>query len=199
MTIFKQKRPPFPLSEEQVIREALKTVTDYANSHPEDRFDINQCMSETLASVKKIWLKARNISEFQTLCQEDLNEIASLTEKVRTELLARAYDKANGCLKNRKILQINMTTAEALITHALRQNGLKHFYVWQKYRVRVSIKMDNGKVLTAFIKYKDIQEGKLPGIMETIVQAVNIHNNAGIPMIVWEMNGNWKNWEGWKE
>ena len=48
------KRKPFPLTDEEVIREALKTVTEYANRNPGDKFDINACTDAVLASVTDI-------------------------------------------------------------------------------------------------------------------------------------------------
>ena len=62
-----QERPPFPLTDEDVIVEALKTVTGYANHHPGEDFNINDCVELTLASVKDIWKKARHFATYQKL------------------------------------------------------------------------------------------------------------------------------------
>ena len=193
-----KERPPFPLSDEEVIEEALKTVTGYANRHPGDDFNINDCVELTLASVKDIWKKVRHCATYQKLNWEDLDEIAQLVCRIRTDLSARACKKASECLKNRKIQQINKMTAEALIVYELRQRGLNYFFEWQKLRVKVSIKLECKNVITVIIKYKDIREGKLTEILDKVLAIADLHNKAGVPLTVWSLTGRWRNWNGWK-
>ena len=196
--MFKDKREPFPLSDEEVIREALKTVTDYANRHPGDQFDINKCVDNALASVKDIWKNARKYSGYRTLSSEDIDEVTRLRQRIATDLRARAYIKATGCLKNRKIQQINMATAESLITYELRQRGFKFSFVWQKLRVKVSIILECGRAMTFIVKYKDIREGKLLQIMDEIMAVVEPLNRTKTHITVWNLSGFWKTWNGWK-
>ena len=196
--MFKDKREPFPLSDEEVIREALKTVTDYANRHPGDQFDINKCVDNALASVKDIWKNARNYSGYKTLSSEDIDEITRLKCRIATDLRARAYIKATACLKNRKIQQINMATAESLITYELRQRGFKFSFVWQKLRVKVSIILECGRAMTFIVKYKDIREGKLLQIMDEVMAVVEPLNRTKTHITVWTLSGFWKTWNGWK-
>ena len=196
--MFKRKRESFPMTDEEVIREALKTVTDYANHHPGDQFNINNCIDYALASVKEIWKKARKYSSHKALSREDVDEITQLISRITTNLRARAYIKATECLKNRKILQINMATAEALITYELRQRGFMFSFIWQKLRVKVSIKLECGCAITFIVKYKDIREGKLLQIMDEVMAVVEPLNKTKTHINVWTLSGSWKNWNGWK-
>ena len=197
MFLFK-KRKPFPLTDEEVIREALKTVTDYANRHPGDEFDINACTDAVLASVTDIWMKARGYSSTRALKWEDQDEYSQLISRIRMDLRARAYIKATECLKNRKIQQINMSTAEALIAYELRQRGLKFCFEWQKLRVKVSLKLDCGCGITFIVRYKDIREGKLLDILDVIMAIVTPLNQTRGDVTVWPLTGTWKTWNGWK-
>ncbi len=186
------------MSDEEVIREALKMVTDYANHHPGDQFNINECIDYVLASVKKIWKTARHYSTYQTLKWEDQNEVTKLSLRIATDLRARAYIKATECLKNRKIHQINMATAEALISYELRQRGFSFFFTWQKLRVRVSIKLACDRAMTFIVKYKDIREGKLLQVLDEVMAIVEPLNKTKTSLSVWPLSGSWKNWTGWK-
>ncbi len=185
------------MTDEEVIREALKTVTDYANRHPEDQFNINNCIDYVIASVKDIWKKARHYSYHQTLTWDDQDEITRLVCRITTDLRARAYIKASKCLKNRKIQQINKATAEALITYELRQRGFMFSFIWQKLRVKVSIKLECGSAMTFIVKYKDIREGKLLQIMDEVMSVVEPLNNTKTNITVWPLSGAWKMWNGW--
>ena len=192
------KRKPFPLTDEEVIREALKTVMEYANRNPGDKFDINACTDAVLASVTDIWMKARGYTSTRALKWEDKDEYSQLVSRIRMDLRARAYIKATECLKNRKIQQINMSTAEALIAYELRQRGLKFFFEWQKLRVKVSIKLECCCGMTFIAKYKDIREGKLLDILDTIMAIVTPLNQTKGDVTVWPLSGTWKTWNGWK-
>lgn len=196
--MFKQKREPFPMTDEEVIREALKTVTDYANRHPEDQFNINSCIDHAVSSVEDIWKRARHCSSGQALRREDQDELTRLTRRITTDLRARAYTKATACLKSRKFLQINMAAAEALITHELRRRGFLFSFVWQKLRVKVSIKLERGSAMTFIVKYKDIREGKLLQIMDEVMAVVEPLNKTKTHINVWDLSWSWKKWNGWK-
>ena len=186
------------MTDEEVIREALKMVTDYANRHPGDEFNINECIDYTLGSVKRIWRTARKYSPNSALTYEDISEISILANRIATELRARSYIKATECLKNRKLLEINKTTAEALISYELRQRGFKFFFEWQKLRVKVSLQLESGNGMTFIVKYKDIREGKLQQILEDIMAIVEPLNRTKINISVWPLSGSWKTWSGWK-
>lgn len=196
--MFRRNREAFPLSDEEVIREALKMVTDYANHHPGDQFNINNCIDYVLASVKNIWKKARHYSPYQMLKWEDQDEITQLVSRIATDLRAQAFIKATKCLKNRKIQQINMTTAEALITYELRQRGFMFSFIWQKLRVKVSIKLECGSAMTFIVKYKDIREGKLLQIMDEVMAVAEPLNKTKTNITVWTLSGSRKTWNGWK-
>ena len=194
-----RKREPFPLTDEEVIRKALKTVTDYSNRNPGDTFNVNVCVERTLASVHRVWREARNYSPHQALKWEDQVEFTDLIHRVTDDLRARAFAKANECLKNRKIHEINKSAADALIAYELRQRGFSFSFEWQKLRVKVSVKLECGKALTFIVKYKDIREGRLSKILDEVCAVIEPLNKSGSILSVWPLSGLWKSWTGWQE
>lgn len=160
--------------------------------------NINACTDAVLASVTDIWMKARGYTSTRALKWEDKDEYSQLVSRIRMDLRARAYIKATECLKNRKIQQINMSTAEALIAYELRQRGLKFFFEWQNLWGKVSIKLECCCGMTFIVKYKDIREGKLLDILDTIMAIVTPLNQTKGDVTVWPLSGTWKTWNGWK-
>ena len=129
---------------------------------------------------------------------EDQDELTRLIRRIEPDLRARAYTKATACLKSRKILQINMAAAEALITYELRRRGFMFSFVWQKLRVKVSIKLECGSAMTFIVKYKDIREGQLLRIMDEVMAVVEPLNKTKTNINVWDLSRSWKNWSGWR-
>lgn len=192
------QRAPFPLTDEEVIRAALKKVTEYANLHPDGQFNVNDCVDYTLASVKAIWREARFYPASRALQWEDQDEIARLVCRIDTDLRARAYAQATEYLKNAKIRQISMAAAETLITSELRQRGFCFFFEWQKLRVKVSIKLECGNAMTFLVKYKDIREGRLLQVLDEVMAVVELLNRTKNNITVWSPPRSWKNWNRWK-
>ena len=166
------------MTDEEVIREALRTVTDYAKRHPDNQFDINQCIEWVLASVKGVWKRARNYAPYMTLTQEDLDELTRLVCRITPDLRTRACLKAAECQKGRKIRQINISTAEALISYELRQRGLPYHLEWQQFRVKVSIRLDHARALTFIVWFKDIREGRLHQVLEEVLAVAEALNRT---------------------
>ena len=195
MNLFRQ---PFPLTDEQVIREALKTVTEYSNCHPGDTFNTTCCIDQTLAAVKTVWKNARHYSPHQTLKQDDLAEITKIYNRICDDLRTRAAAKIMECLKRRRIREIDIATADALISAQMRKRGYCFFFTWQKLRVKVTIKIPGNRALIFAIKYKDIRDGKLDGIIEDVVAVVDAIVAADTEISVWPLNGSWKYFTGWQ-
>ena len=186
MNIF---RKPFPMTDEQIIREALKTVTEYADYHPGDSFQVYDCIEKTVNSVKTILRRARGYAPHQALKREDLEEINDIFNRIEAQLRERAEAKANDCLKKRKIREIDIAAAEVLLSAELRKNGLQFFFRWQKLRVRVTVRLEGDRAMTFAVKYKEIREGKLGEIMERVMKAVEAVNSAPEILDSWTLYG----------
>lgn len=190
-------RPPFPLTDEQVIRKALMTVTRYAETFPDESFYLDECVDWTMGSIKDVWKAARGYSSHQALTREDQDEIVELFVRIGPDLRERAVEKAMECLRNRKVQKLNQTTAEAIISNELRRRGLPFHVDWQKLRAKVSIKLECGRALTFFVKYKDIEEGKLLPMLDEVFAVVEPLDKTKVHLTVSPLSGAMKNWAGW--
>ena len=123
-------------------------------------------------------------------------ELRALEDRVRPELRARAYNKAMECLKGRKVGQINRATAEAVISYELRQRGCEFFYQFQAHRVKVSIRVGENGAMAFFVRFKDIREGRLTGILDTAAGIAKQINQSGLNISI---STGWKNFAGWQK
>ena len=192
-------RKSFPMTDEQVIRAALKTVTSYDGCHPGDTFNTTACIDQVMTSVKQIWREARFYAPHQPLKREDLEEINDIMTRIGPELRARAQAKITECLKKRRIRDIDMAASEALISAEMRKRGLKFFYNWQKLRVRVSLKLDEGRAFSFIVKYKEVREGKLDSIIESVMNVVESLRGSRDDITVWPTSAAWKRFATWQE
>ena len=195
MNIF---RKPFPLTDEQIIREALKTVTEYADGHRGDSFNTTCCIDQTMASVKTVWKNARNYAPHQALKQDDLEEINEIYGRIGTDLRTRAEAKMLDVLKRRRIREIDIATADALISAELRKRGYRFFFTWQQLRVKVTLQVAGNQALTFIVKFKDIRNGKLDGIIEGVMAVVDAIVASGTEISVFPLVGRWRYFTFWK-
>lgn len=188
-----------PLTDEQFIREALKTVNAYEGRHPGDRFNIAACVDEVEASLKAIWRKAKRIPAPCPLSKEDQGRLAVLKSRISAPLREKAREKATECLRRRKVQQISATTAEALIGDELSARGLHFFFEPKRRFIKVTVRLEHKRAATFSISYKQVREGRLPGILEDIFAMVEAINRLNTGVRVWPLTGKWTKWEGWKQ
>ena len=189
-----KKRKPFPLTDEQVMAEALKNVRSYARRHPDDSFDVNACVELVLMSIESVWRDAKGYSYHGRLSAADGGELTMLSERIRNELRIRAYNEAVKCLRNRKVQQINNVTAGAILTAELKKRGIPFFFDFQSKRVKVTLKMKKNQVLSFFVSHSDIQKGKLPYIIDEAVSIVETLDNSNLKVTV---SDKWEKWKDW--
>ena len=197
MRIFNKKKPcPFPLTDEEFIRETLKAADIYAKEHPDDTFDINDCVDRVLSCVEPMWRNARllaALTEYSPLGEKELRE---LEDRVRPELRARAYKKAMEYLKNRKARQINRATTEAVITYELQQRGCEFFFHFQTHRVKVYLRVGENHAMAFYVRFRDIREGRLTAILDA---AALIAKQIGLSGLDINLSSGWKDYAGWKK
>ena len=192
-----KKREPFPLSDEEVIREALKAVTSYASRHTEEAFVLDDAVEWALAAVESVWRKARHYFSYRPLGLADRQELEELSARIRQELRARACKKAMESLKSRKMLQINKATAEAVLTYELRRRGCEFFFEFQAYRVRVFVRAGEKHALSFVIWYKMLQqEQRLTQALDAVAAIAEQVRLSGLDLTAY---GGWKDFTRWQK
>ena len=166
------------LTDEAVIREALKTVTEYANRHPDSMFNVDECVEQAVNAISIVWKTVKH--SYFGLTAKDRQTIDELRYRIEAELRTRARAKAMGVLKSRTVRQINMVTAENVLSEELGKRGYQyHFCDWQQYRVKILIRLNNGKNMKFFVKYKDVPS-KVQEILDNITTIINIITQTGL-------------------
>ena len=184
------------MTDEEFIRETLKAVNVYAKEHPDDTFDINDCVDRVLMCVEPTWRKVRLLVSFTELSPLEDKELRALEARVQPELRARAYNKAMECLKGRKVQLINRATAEAVITYELRQRGCQFFYFFQTHRVKVYLRAGENHAMAFFVRFKDIREGRLTQILDAAAEIAKQIGQAGLEI---NISTGWKNCARWQK
>lgn len=196
MGIFNKRPCPFPLTDEEFIRETLKAANVYAKQHPDDTFNVNDCVDWVLMNMEPTWRNVRLLAAYDGFSPLDEKELRALEDRVRPELRARAYNKAMECLKGRKVGQINRATAEAVISHELRERGCEFFYQFQTHRVKVSVRVGDNSAMAFSIRFKDIREGRLTGILDAAAGLAEQISRSGLDI---NITKGWKNYTGWQK
>lgn len=196
MGFFNKKPCPFPLTDEEFIRETLKAATVYAKQHPDDTFNVNDCVDRVLMCMEPTWRKVRLLAAYDGFSPLDDKELKALEKRVRPELRARAYHKAMECLKGRKVGQINRATAEAVISYELRQRGCQFFFYFQTHRVKVYLRAGTNNAMAFFVRFKDIREGRLTEILDAAAGIAKQIDQLGLDL---NISTGWKNYAGWQK
>ena len=196
MGIIKKKPVPFPLTDEEFIRETLKAVEIYAKEHPDDTFDVNDCVDRVLMCMEPTWRNVRLLASFTDQSPLDDKELRALEKRVRPELRARAYTKAMECLKGRKVRQINRATVEAVISYELRLRRCEFFFHFQTHRVKVYLRVGGNNAMAFFVRFKDIREGHLTEILDAAAGIAKQIGQSGLDL---NISTRWKNYTGWQK
>ena len=195
MGIFKKKPCSFPLSDEEFIRETLKVANVYAKQHPDDSFNVNDCVDRVLMNMEPTWRNARLLAAYDGFSPLDEKELRALEDRVRSELRARAYNKAIECLKGRKVRQVNQATAEAVISYELRQRGCEFVCQFQAHRVKILVRTSNVSAMTFFVSFKDIRDGRLTTILDAAAGIAEQIRISGLKVTVSTGYKDFKLWQ----
>ena len=146
--------------------ENLKVFIKYDIEAGIDR-PIKEYLDRALISLKKHYQIVNKRGDYQTWCQENLNEVIGMWMKMQPEVLA-AIDKYLKEFKLKKLTkEINATSAKIVIQEAMEEAGLKHQFTAQMHRAKVSVLLTRNKALTIYISYKKLHKD-LPRIMESL-------------------------------
>lgn len=176
MNIFKNTKP-FPLSDSQVIKEAVKNVDLYFNGRKASYVDIDRCVESALSRITDIWKSAREIGRRESLNREQQQELVELIVRVQEPIEQQARKRAMELLKQQKSSEIEKTTIDALLRAKLNEEGFPHYTTWQKYRVKVNLLLSKNRVMTFFVRLKDFRENKMHQVVDSALGIARQINN----------------------
>ena len=123
-----------------------------------------QCALETL---KRRYQAMNKWGRYQPWSSESTAKITKLWGELEPELTA-CIDKHLHEFKHKKLTKdIKATTAKAAIRAAMQEAGIKHQFVGQTHRAKVSVLLTENKALTFYVSYKNLNE-QLPPIIKSL-------------------------------
>ena len=111
------------------------------------------------------YLRKWNSAKYLTL--DNNAEIKRIWNEIKSEVLYQVEKILHDVKHRRLTKEIKATTAKVVIKAAMKEAGLKHNFVGQTYRAKVSVMITNNRMLTVYISYKTLNES-LPQVIESI-------------------------------
>ena len=99
--------------------------------------------------------------------RDDLSGIMTIWQGLRPELQKHIPESIMKYKSRRMVTEINAVSAEALISAAMKEAGLKYEFFPQTYRAKVHVKISERNKVVIYLNYKKIGE-LLPKTMEAL-------------------------------
>lgn len=117
--------------------------------------------------VMREYLHSRKGNSTKSLTIDDKTEIIRIWNEIKSDVLSQIETIIHDVKHRRLTKEIRATTAKAVIKAAMKAAGLKHNFVGQTYRAKVSVMITHNRMLTVYISYKTLNES-LPHVIESI-------------------------------
>ena len=170
---------------DEVIRENIKTGTDVSESR---YIDIALQYTKALYANET---ERNGTRKKHFWSKKDLSEILALWEGIRPELQKHIPESIMKYRSRKMVSEINAASAEALISAAMKEAGLKYAFFPQAYRAKVHVKLSQKNKVVIYLNYKKIRE-ELPKAIESLKVLVSTLDSMGtgtsIQKIMWYEN-----------
>ena len=186
--MFNLLRKPFPMSDEELIEQALELVHTGK--------DINEYVKGAENALEHVWRNVRETGLVLTPSQE--KELKRISDRVRPRLQERARQLAIENMKRQTVESINKIRYEALLTAELSSRGFTFSFAWQKKAVQVTVKLSETLACTHEIKYSAIERGRLPVLIGEISHAVELLGGQDLKVSIWRLSDYWNQRTEWK-
>ena len=117
--------------------------------------------------VKRHYRYLRKWSSAKYLTYDNKIETTRIWNEIKSDVLSQIETILHDVKHRRLTKEIKATTAKAVIKAAMKEAGLKHNFVGQTYRAKVSVMITHNRMLTVYISYKTLNES-LPQVIESI-------------------------------
>lgn len=158
------------------------------------RFDVNagmdrnpaEYMDRALENMKRRYQQTHKMSRYQAWSIRDRKELMDIWGAIQSDILTGVEKYMQECRHKKLTKDIKAATARAAIKAAMQEAGIKHHFVGQTHRAKVSVLITHNRSLTFYISYKKLHE-QLPHIMESLKlirqELENLGNNVSINKI----------------
>lgn len=157
---------------DEVIRENIKTGTDVSESR---YIDIALQYTKALYANET---ERNGTRKKHFWSKKDLSEILALWEGIRPELQKHIPESIMKYRSRKMVSEINAASAEALISAAMKEAGLKYAFFPQTYRAKVHVKLSQKNKVVLYLNYKKIRD-ELPKAIEALKVIIEAMENLG--------------------
>lgn len=148
------------------IVECLKTSIKHDVNADIDT-PIDKYMDYALSVLKRRYKIVHKWDRFRAWKEEEKNDLIRLWLTLQPAVIYE-IDGLLKKFKQRKLTkEIQMTTAKAVIAEAMLEAGLRHQFIGQTYRAKVSVLISQKKCITVYISYKKLHKD-LPNVIKSL-------------------------------
>ena len=148
------------------ITECLKTSIKHDVNADIDT-PIDKYMDYALSIVKRRYRIVRKWDRNRAWKEEDRNDLIRLWLTLQPAVISEIDGLLKKFRQKKLTKEIRMTTAKAVIAEAMLEAGLRHQFIGQTYRAKVSVLVTQRKCITVYISYKKLHK-ELPNVIRSL-------------------------------
>ena len=160
------------MTEEQIIQEAMKAVPGYLESLRKTRvFDIMCCVKYwELPVIERLFREQQKLRKFDKLSREQQQALERARAYFEPKLIERTRPIQDKYMRERKLLELNATTAKAILTSVFADIGINVGVECQKFRAKLRVPILKNRYIQMYYRYKDLAK---PELLDDMLKAVN--------------------------
>lgn len=173
------------LTEEEIILDALRAVPEYLEGiRTTGVFQLDKCVALETKRIEKLYKAGIGVRQYAPLSKKELQDMDAFTAHFIPILMERTLPIQQRYMQQRRVSQINATTASALIPEEFKKVGLMAQVSGQKYRAKVVVPL-TGTSVRFYVRYKDMnREGLMDDIIKAVLDLKDAINRLGYGCLV---------------
>lgn len=173
------------LTEEEIILDALRAVPEYLEGiRATGVFQLDKCVALETKCIEKLYKAGIGVRQYSPLSKKELQDMDAFTAHFIPILMERTLPIQQRYMQQRRVSQINATTASALIPEEFKKVGLMAQVSGQKYRAKVVVPL-TGTSVRFYVRYKDMnREGLMDDIIKAVLDLKDAINRLGYGCVV---------------
>ena len=171
----------YEMSDDEVLNETATAIRDYLGrirpQHGE--FNLKECVTRQLNELKRLFRESRGLGRKDTLSPRDIQELDLFSLYYLPLMQERAQAEKLHYDKEQTIWKITGASAEARITAAFQEAGMKAVVERQRYRAKVGVDL-GGHKLRFYVGYKALDKADtLPDVVQAVLDLKDAISRIG--------------------
>jgi Ni,Fe-hydrogenase I large subunit len=167
-------------TDNEILVKTLATLDSYVKSLWGDPFNVSKCMKATLGQAKRYWREGKGYTLSTSLTPDDVMEMAEMLERLEPQIkesVVKLWEKIQAAeiekKKRETIKAMKQVTFRELLKVEMEKWGVKYSPIWQGYRVKVGLRLNNNYIMSFIVKYREFENGeyiRVIGKMQLLAQ-----------------------------